>query len=78
MPKPKLTAEERAFNVADKKWKKAKAKGNLSEDALYALEKNRFELHHKWEMAVSDEKAKEKKGGTRRRRRGTRSTRRRR
>ena len=70
MPKPKLTAEERAFNAADKKWKKAKAKGNLSEDALYALEKNRFELHHKWEMAVS-----EKKGGTRRRRRGTRSTR---
>jgi len=72
MPKAKLTAEERAFNVADKKWKKAKAKGNLSENALYALEKNRFELHHKWEMAVSD-----KKGGTRRRRRGTRRTRRR-
>ena len=72
MPKAKLTAEERAFNVADKKWKKAKAKGNLSEDALYALEKKRFELHHKWEMAVSD-----KKGGTRRRRRGTRRTRRR-
>ena len=68
---PKLTPEERAFNAADKKWKKAKAKGNLSEDALYALEKKRFELHHKWEMAVSD-----KKGGTRRRR-GTRSTRRR-
>jgi hypothetical protein len=73
---PKLTPEERAFNVADKKWKKAKAKGNLSEDALYALEKNRFELHHKWEMAVLDEKAKEKKGGRRtRRRRSTRSTR---
>jgi hypothetical protein len=70
---PKLTPEERAFNAADKKWKKAKAKGKLSEDALYALEKNRFELHHKWEMAVS-----EKKGGRRtRRRRGTRSTRRR-
>jgi hypothetical protein len=73
MPKPKLTAEERAFNVADKKWKKAKKEGKLSEDALYALERNRFELHHKWEMAVS-----EKKGGRRtRRRRGTRSTRRR-
>jgi len=73
---PKLTPEERAFNAADNKWKKAKAKGNLSEDALYALEKNRFELHHKWEMAVLDEKAKEKKGGRRtRRRRSTRSTR---
>lgn len=68
---PKLP-EENAFNAADRKWKKAKKEGKLSEDALYALEKKRFELHHKWEMAVS-----EKKGGRRTRRRGTRSTRRR-
>ena len=73
---PKLK-EENAFNAADRKWKKAKKEGKLSEDALYALEKKRFELHHKWERAVSDAKAKQ--GGTRRRRRtrSTRSTRRR-
>ena len=64
--------EEIAFNAADRKWKKAKKEGKLSEAALYALEKKRFELHHKWEMAVSDAKAK--RGGTRRRHR-TRSTR---
>ncbi len=70
---PKLK-EELAFNAADRAWKKAKKEGKLSEDALYALEKKRFELHHKWEMAVS-----EKKGGRRtRRRHRTRSTRRRR
>jgi hypothetical protein len=69
---PKLK-EEIAFNAADRKWEKAKKEGKLSEDALYALEKKRFELHHKWEMAVSDAKAKAKQGGTRRRRkRGTR------
>jgi hypothetical protein len=68
---PKLK-EELAFNAADRAWKKAKKEGKLSEDALYALEKKRFELHHKWEMAVS-----EKKGGRRtRRRHRTRSTRR--
>lgn len=67
---PKLK-EELAFNAADRAWKKAKKEGKLSEDALYALEKKRFELHHKWEMAVS-----EKKGGRRtRRRHRTRSTR---
>lgn len=67
---PKLK-EEIAFNAADRAWKKAKKEGKLSEDALYALEKKRFELHHKWEMAVS-----EKKGGRRtRRRHRTRSTR---
>ena len=60
---PKLK-EELAFNAADRAWKKAKKEGKLSEDALYALEKKRFELHHKWEMAVS-----EKKGGRRRTRR---------
>ena len=65
--------EEIAFNAADRKWKKAKKEGKLSEAALYALEKKRFELHHKWEMAVSDAKAK--RGGTRRRRHRTRSTR---
>ncbi len=53
-------AEENAFNAADSAWKEAKKEGKLSEDALYALEKKRFELHHKWEMAVSDAKAKAK------------------
>ena len=53
---PKLK-EELAFDAADMAWKEAKKEGKLSEDALYALEKKRFELHHKWEMAVSDAKA---------------------